>query len=215
MNARFFLLTTLAAVALVAACGPLAAPKDEAWLKITAFVDPATDKDISMLASKLSDAATSDLVNIQVANYTTSAGGGGASTGITVERVNVAYRCGKYTSRFPDYNYRVHVYLPSGGTPSSARMQARGASGVVSDIPVVPAALKGRIAPEDETYPLVPCKMVAAGFNLQAEITLFGRTDEGKKIEVSSILTAVIEGLGGSASCPEPPSSSSRSGGHR
>ncbi len=166
------MITALAALlALAAAC----AVDDETILKITGFRATGDTGDtavVSVLSVKLLD-KKDVFADIGVTNF---AAGGGAftGTGVYVTRVLVGYSF--RDAVLPSYSFRVSTYVPA---PSSASTTG----GTVSEeawikaIPLVPAELKEDLA-----------ALAAPPFTVQAQITVEGRTDDGRSISVSGWL---------------------------
>jgi hypothetical protein len=181
---RLFLAATLLAAA---SCS---APADETWLRVTSITNSSVSGEegegtgaISSLAVDLRD-GKSDRVDLNIENSTVIVGvpsAGGVT--VTVYRAVVDYDFNVY--QFPTYQYPVTLALP----PTVASEAGLGTtSGTLGDLPVVPASLKQWML--DPAH--IPSDITDGTFEVQARITIFARTDEGREVETSAGLTLLF-----------------------
>lgn len=176
-------LRALAAAAILAAAG-CERPPDEAWLRFVGF--RSGDKNITVVEGKLRDKST-DYADAAFENATVQVGGGSGSTGtgILVGSARVEYTLG--SSAPPVFEYPLALYL-------AAPKSGEATSGTVSDLPVVPAALKAWI--------------IASGLTdgdevrLTARVTFTAKTDDNNPLEVGGSVSVVLADEGGGEAAP-------------
>lgn len=176
-----------AALLAMTAC---AAPDDETWMQIISIdsVSTATDTDgetttsTSVIESDLQDGKT-DTVDVTVQNSTIILGDVGGGVSITVYHATVEYFV--EGQNLPSYQYTVTLFLPA---PTSGDAGAADSTGTLIGLPLVPTALKDWILNPAN----FPPEIAARGFTGEARITLRGRTEEGRELDVSSSVTVVF-----------------------
>ena len=184
---RAALLKVFLPVAAMLAMTSCAAPDDETWMQITGIA-VATGEDTtstftgSVIESDLQSGVT-DTVDVEVQNSTIILGDVGGGVFITVYHAAVEYHVQGYD--FPSYQYTVTLFLPA---PTSGEAGSADSKGVLEDLPLVPAALKSWILDPGN----FPPEIAARGFTGEARVTLKGRTEEGRELEVSGSVTVVF-----------------------
>jgi hypothetical protein len=189
MTARRIILF-LAAVFLLTCCAP---PSDEAWFRIVGFgnttttttttttegdekVTTTTTKEhISVLDSDLHDGGT-DSVDVFLENYATVVGTDEGRS-VHVYRAEVEYLFGAYS--LPDFVYGVTLALPPPGTDGNG-------SGTLKNLPLAPAALKGWLLLN------LPAEITEGAFQIEAQVTLRARSEEGTELETSGGLAIIF-----------------------
>jgi hypothetical protein len=178
-----------AALLAMTAC---AAPDDETWMQIvgvgvesTRETDTSTTTTFSsssVIESDLQNRET-DTVDVEVQNSTIILGDVGGGVSITVYHATVEYFVQGHT--FPSYQYTVTLFLPA---PTSGDAGAADSTETLIGLPLVPTALKDWILDPAN----FPPEIAARGFTGEARITLRGRTEEGRELDVSSSVTVVF-----------------------
>jgi hypothetical protein len=178
----------VAAAFLLTFCAP---PSDEAWFRIVGFgnrtptttdsgtdtpISTSTDEYISVLDSDLRDSET-DLVDVFLENYSTVVG---VSEGrsVHVYRAEVEYLFGDYS--LPRYEYPVTLALP----PPADEVGV--GTGTLEDLPLVPAVLKGWL------LATLPAEVTAGPFQIEAQVTVRARSEEGTELETSGSLGIIF-----------------------
>jgi len=179
-GARFAGLASLALVALALGCGR---PPDEAWLRFLGFT--SSDSTVTTIEGELRDnkALTSTAKFENDSKNVGTAGG----TGIDVYRIRIDYRMSGYSP--PAADYGIDLYLPALGTAKDST-----ASTGTLTTTLVSTSLKQWLidtgAFENTTSkPLV---------ELTAQVTFYGKTDEGTKIETSGSIAITLTNKPGS-----------------
>jgi len=196
---RAALLKVFLPVAAMLAMTSCAAPDDETWMQITGIggattttTTTTTDGDETTTTSTFSSGSViesdlqsgvTDTVDVEVQNSTIILGDVGGGVFITVYHAAVEYHVQGYD--FPSYQYTVTLFLPA---PTSGEAGSADSKGVLEDLPLVPAALKSWILDPGN----VPPEIAARGFTGEARVTLKGRTEEGRELEVSGSVTVVF-----------------------
>jgi hypothetical protein len=169
-----------------------AAPDDETWMQIISIDsvsttsgtdgETTTTTSASVIESDLQDGET-DTVDVKVQNSTMILGDVGGGVSITVYHATVEYFVEGYS--FPSFQYAVTLFLPP---PTSGESGAATTEGTLDDLPLVPVSLKDWILNPVN----FPPEIAARGFTGTARITLRGRTEEGRELDVSSSVTVVF-----------------------
>lgn len=190
MTAKVPLTRLFLAAALLAAAS-CSAPADETWMRVTSITNSSVSSEegegsgaISSLTVDLRD-GTTDRVDLNLENSTVIVTSSADSSGVnvTVYRAVVDYEFNVY--QFPTYQYPVTLTLPPAAT-SEAGLGTT--SGTLGDLPVVPASLKQWMLDPGH----IPPYITEGTFEVQARITLFARTDEGREVETSAGLTLLF-----------------------
>lgn len=179
----------LATAFLLTFCAP---PSDEAWFRIVGFgnrtttttdgdtdtppVTKITNEYISVLDADLHDSET-DRVDVFLENYSTVIGTS-EGRGVHVYRAEVEYLFGSYP--LPRYEYPVTLTLPPPDADGGA------GSGTLEDLPLAPAVLKGWLLAN------LPADVTAAPFQIEAQVTVRARSDEGTHLETSGSIGIIF-----------------------
>lgn len=180
----------IAAALLLTFCAP---PSDEAWFRIVGFGNPATtttttttngddkvttttsSEHISALEADLRDGAT-DSVDVFLENYSTVVGAD-EGRGVYIYRAEVEYLFGAYS--LPGFAYGVTLALPPPGADGNG-------SGTLENLPLASAALKGWLLLN------LPAEVTDGTFQIEAQVTLRARSEEGTELETSGGLAIIF-----------------------
>ncbi len=163
----------VAAAAVLGACGR---PPDEAWLRIVAIEDAAGGS-VATLEAYLEEEETTDSVQLQLENRSSTIGVTDGGTGVLVERLRVESTAGGRA--LPAREFPVTLYLASGSGSSAADgVDGLAAAGSGSlEVGVVTPALKRWIR-ENLFVP-------EGGVEGSTRITVFAVTDDGRGLRTS------------------------------
>lgn len=175
-SARFAGVALLAFTVLATACGR---PPDEAWLTLLGFGD-TTSATSTSLDGKLRDGtALTAKANLQNSSLYV---GQKVGTGILVNRARVDYRMSGYSPPSADYNVNLYLAPPADSKATTGTLTVSLASISLKQWLIDTGAFD-----DSASKPVV---------ELTANVTFFGETDEGTKLEVKGSIGIALTNTG-------------------
>jgi hypothetical protein len=191
MKARLVILGAALLLGL-ASCGKLT---DVAWLRVKEIDSVTTSKPISSLEATILDTSDnpgpSEVVNLVLANESNVLGSAGRQgAGITVHNIHLSFTG---VGGIPSYDYPSTLFIPpSSQSGIGSNATTSGGEATINNFVVLPHDLKVWL------HDNVPSGVRDAGLQLNATITVQGRTDEGVDATTTGGLLIALTNGGGS-----------------